>query len=184
MPRTFQVVTAESTLETEVRSSVHPIHSRSTQLSGRVEGSFDEEGRPDLGQPHQAHIELPVRSVASGNRLNDGEMLRRVEAQRYPTLAFDVAEVREVEGGHDGAYVGTITVDAHGRTRRQEVTFRLAVDGDRLTVDADHAFDMRDFGLQPPRLFALKVEPEVRVKVHLVARESADAPGRPQSPTP
>ncbi|MBO0707803.1 MAG: YceI family protein [Candidatus Dormibacteraeota bacterium] len=165
----------ESTLETEVRSSVHPIHSRSTELSGGVEGSFDGEGRPDVTQPHRAHIELPVRSVASGNRLNDGEMLRRVEAQRYPTLAFDVADVRKAEGGQDGAYVGTITVEAHGRTRKQEVTFRLAVDGDRLTVDADHTFDMRDFGLQPPRIFTLKVEPEVRVTVHVVARESDHA---------
>lgn len=175
MARTFQLVTGESALETEVRSSVHPIRSRSTQLSGRVEGSFDEQGRPDLTQPHQAHIELPVRSVASGNRLNDGELLRRVEAQRFPTLAFDVAEVRKVEGEQDGSYVGTITIEAHGRTRTQEVAFRLAVDGDRLTVDAGHTFDMRDFGLQPPRLFTLKVEPEVQVRVHLVARESDHA---------
>lgn len=175
MARTFQVVSGESTLETEVRSSVHPIHSRSSELSGRVEGSFDAEGRPDVTQPHRAHIELPVRSVASGNRLNDREMLRRADAERYPTLSFDVADVRNVEGSQDGRYVGTITVEAHGRIRKQEVTFRLSVDGDRLTVDADHTFDMRDFGLQPPRIFTLKVEPEVQVSVHLVARESNHA---------
>lgn len=172
MPRTFEIVPGESRLETEVRSSVHPIHSRSTELSGRIEGSFDGDGRPDLTQPHQARIELPVRSVASGNRLNDGEMLRRVDARRYPTLTFQVADVRKSEGSEDGSYVGTVTVDAHGRTRRQEVPFHLVVDGDRLLLDAGHTFDMRDFGLQPPRIFTLKVEPEVQVTVHLVARES------------
>lgn len=172
MPRTFQIVPGESSLETEVRSSVHPIHSRSTDLSGKVEGAFGEDGRPDLTQPHQARIELPVRSVTSGNRLNDGEMLRRVDAQRYPTLAFEVAGVRRDEGDRDGKYVGTVTVAAHGRTRRQEVPFRLAVLDDRLVLDAEQTFDMRDFGLQPPRIFTLKVEPEVRVTVHLVARES------------
>ena len=172
MPRTFHIVPGESSLETEVRSSVHPIHSRSTELSGHVEGSFDQEGQPDLTQPHQARVELPVRSVSSGNRLNDGEMLRRVEAQRYPTLAFEVAGVSRGEGDQDGRYMGTVTVEAHGRIRKQEVPFHLVVDGDRLVLDAVQTFDMRDFGLQPPRIFTLKVEPEVQVTVHLVARES------------
>lgn len=169
MPRrTFVITRGESTLETEVRSSVHPIHARSEELTGRVEGAFGDDGAPDLDEPHEGHVEVPVRSVLSGNRLNDAEMLRRAEAKRYPTLAFDVTGVT-----HDGGdrYRGTVTITAHGRTRSQEVPFQLALDGDRLDLRAEHAFDMRDFGLQPPRILTLKVEPEVRVSVHVVARE-------------
>ncbi|MBO0703457.1 MAG: hypothetical protein J2P38_11025, partial [Candidatus Dormibacteraeota bacterium] len=84
MRRTFVVTEGESSLETEVRSSVHPIRARSTDLTGRIEGAFGDDGAPDLDQPHEGHVEVPVRTVLSGNRLNDAEMLRRAEAQRYP----------------------------------------------------------------------------------------------------
>jgi len=166
--RTFVITQGESSLQTEVRSSVHPIHARSTEVAGRIEGAFTDDGAPDLEQPHQGHVEVPVRSILSGNRLNDAEMLRRAEVQRYPVLAFDVTGVA-ADG--DGRYRGSVTVNAHGRTRTQEVPFQLALEGDRLDLRAEHTFDMRDFGLQPPRIFTLKVEPEVRVSVHLVARE-------------
>lgn len=162
------ITPGESSLETEVRSSVHPIHARSTELSGRIEGAFDEGGAPDLGEPHEGHVEVPVRSILSGNRLNDAEMLRRADARSYPLIAFDVTGVA-TEG--EGRYRGTVTVTAHGRTRSQQVPFRLALDGDRLDLRADHTFDMRDFGLQPPRILTLRVEPEVRVSVHVAARE-------------
>lgn len=166
--RTFVVTEGESSLEAEVRSSVHPIRARSTELRGRIEGEFDGGGLPDLGEPHQGHVEVPVRSIVSGNRLNDAEMLRRAEAQRYPVLTFDVTGV---EHDGDGRYRGTVTVTAHGRTRSQQVPFQLALDGDRLDLRGEHTFDMRDFGLQPPRIFTLRVEPEVRVSVHVVAQE-------------
>ena len=33
---------------------------------------------------------------------------------------------------------------------------------------------MRDFGLEPPRILLLKVEPDVRVKVAIVAEKMTD----------
>ncbi|MFZ0218405.1 MAG: YceI family protein [Candidatus Dormiibacterota bacterium] len=167
---TFTVLSGSSTLETEVRSSVHPIHARSTELEGRIEGEFDGEGVPDLTSPHGGRIQVPVDSIASGSRLNDMEMQRRAEVSKYPRIEFEVGDV--TSSGNDGRYRGTIKVKAHGTTRSVEEEFTLRLDGKRLTLEGEHTFDMRDFGVQPPRIFTLKVEPEVRVKVRVVAEEA------------
>jgi hypothetical protein len=38
-----------------------------------------------------------------------------------------------------------------------------------IEVDGEHIFDMRDFGINPLRLLFLKVEPQVRGRVRIVA---------------
>jgi hypothetical protein len=47
----FRVVAGSSSIETEVRSSVHPIHGRATELTGVVDVELDGDGRPLLDQP-------------------------------------------------------------------------------------------------------------------------------------
>jgi polyisoprenoid-binding protein YceI len=167
--RRFKVVPGSSSVEIEVRSSLHPIHSRSTDLRGVIEGEFDDEGRPRFDLPHAAWVEIPVSAISSGSRLNDIEMQRRAEVGRYPNIRFEVTGGRMVDGQNRGR--AAVDVSAHGRTQSIEEGFQLQLDGRRVVVEGQHTFDMRDFGVNPPRIFTLKVEPEVRVTVRLVADE-------------
>jgi polyisoprenoid-binding protein YceI len=167
--RTFRVLAGRSTLETEVHSSIHPIHAKSSELTGVIEGDFDETGHPRLDSPHRGKVRVTVESIRSGSRLNDMEMQRRAEVGRYPTISFEIGRVMSAG---DGQYRGSITVTAHGRTRTVQNEFAMRVDGRQLTATGQHTFDMRDFGMQPPRIFSLRVSPEVRVKVRLVAEEA------------
>ena len=52
-----------------------------------------------------------------------------------------------------------------------EEDFHFRRDGGRLVLNGQHTFDMRDFGVNPPRIFTLRVEPQVRVSVRLVTEE-------------
>lgn len=158
-----------SEVETEVRSSVHPIHAKSTELKGTISGEFDDQGAPRLDMPHGGRVEIPVSTIRSGNRLNDMEMQRRAEVSRYPSITFEVGEVTSLGG--QGRYRGSVKVSARGQTRTVQAEFALAVDGGSLRLEGEHTFDMRDFGMNPPRIFTLKVEPEVRVRVRLLAEE-------------
>jgi polyisoprenoid-binding protein YceI len=164
------VLSGSSSVETEIRSSMHPIHGRASEVSGQVSGEFDADGRPLLDQPHSGWVEIPVQAIRSGSRLNDMEMQRRADARRYPTIRFEVARAWPVDGTGD-RYRATIDVTARGQTRRIEEDFVLRRSGSRLELEGEHTFDMRDFGVNPPRILTLKVEPEVRVRVRLVADE-------------
>lgn len=158
-----------SSIETEVRSSLHPIHSQAGALTGEVAGEFDSEGRLRLDLPHGGWVEVPVVELRSGSRLSDMEMQRRAEAGRYPVIRFEVTKAWRVNGSD--RYRASVDVIAHGRTRRIEEDFTLAIDGERVVLEAQHTFDIRDFGVSPPRIFMLKVEPQVKVRVRLVAEE-------------
>ncbi len=43
------------------------------------------------------------------------------------------------------------------------------VDDHTVRLDGSSTFDIRDFGMEPPRFLMLKVEPEVVVRVEIVA---------------
>jgi polyisoprenoid-binding protein YceI len=163
------VVPGSSSIETEVQSSVHPIHGKATELTGVIEGDFDAGGRPKLDSPHGAWVEIPVEAIRSGNRLNDIEVRRRADAGRYPNIRFEVDKAWVVDG--TDRYRAAVRVTARGQTRSIEEDFVLERDGRRLVLEGEHTFDMRDFGMNPPRIFTLKVEPEVKVSVRLVADE-------------
>jgi polyisoprenoid-binding protein YceI len=162
----YRVLPGSSSIETEVRSSLHPIHGRATELAGEVTGEFDGDGAPRLDLPHGGWVEIPVDAIKSGNRLNDMEMQRRAESGRYPTIRFEVTKAWQLDG--TGRYRASMAVTAHGRSRAFEEDFSLEVDGSRLVLQGEHTFDMRDFGVDPPRILTLRVEPQIRVRVRLV----------------
>ena len=165
----FRVVPGSSSIETEVRSSVHPIHGRATALKGVIECDLDGDGRPRLDRPHRGWVEVPVEAIRSGSRLTEIEMQRRAEARSYPTIRFEVSRAWPVNG--PDRYRAAISVTAHGRTQAVEEDFRLWHDAGRLVLDGRHTLDMRDFGVNPPRILTFRVDPRVRVSVRLVAEE-------------
>ncbi|HYW25217.1 MAG TPA: YceI family protein [Terriglobales bacterium] len=165
----FIVVPGSSSIDTEVESSIHPIHGRATDLSGVVEGEFDGEGRLRFDQPHGGWVEVPVEAIRSGNRLTELEMQRRAEAGRFPMIRFEVNRAWAVNG--TDRYRAAVSVTAHGRTQAFEEDFHYRRDGARLVLNGQHTFDMRDFGVNPPRIFTLRVEPRVRVSVRLVTEQ-------------
>ena len=154
-----------------MQSSMHPIHARASDLQGYIEGELGPDGRPDLDAPYAAQLRLPVRAMRSGNRLQDMEMQRRIEARRYPTIDVRVGHVQSLDGS--GRYRASLEVTAHGQTVPVEEDLVLQVEDGHLVVDGEHRFDMRDFGVDPPRFLALRVRPEVTVRAHIVAVEEA-----------
>jgi polyisoprenoid-binding protein YceI len=58
----------------------------------------------------------------------------------------------------------------HGVTKPIEgdVTLR-AIDDETVEVEGEKVIDLRDFGLQPPKILMLKVYPDVKVRAKVVA---------------
>lgn len=169
----YRVVEGRSQVETETRSNVHPIHASATRLSGWVEGEIGVDGMPDLEQPHKAHLEVPVDGLRTGNRLQDMEMQRRMNVRDYPAIEVTLLKAWKVEG--EGRYRAAFEVSARGRSRAFEDDFKLGFDAGRLIVEGRHEFDMRDFGVDPPRFLSMKVEPQVAVRLRLEAEPDGDS---------
>jgi polyisoprenoid-binding protein YceI len=168
MPR-FRIVPERSRVWLEATSSVHPIHGEASGLSGSIDVQFDGTGL-DLSSSPDIKVELPVEQLKSGNRLEDAEMMRRIDARRYPAIRGVVKDMKSQ--GVDGRYAVTGDLSFHGVTQtvEGEVTVSRPDDG-TLVIEGEQQFDIRDFKVSPPKVLMLKVHPEVKVRIRVEAVE-------------
>jgi len=162
---TFRINPDRSRVWIEARSSLHPIHGEATGLEGSIEADVTD-GQVDFGDTPKILVELPVDQLKSGKALEDAELQRRIEAKRYPTIRGEVREIKETAGGRYRVR-GDLTF--HGVTRPVEGEVSVKVDGDSLVLEGEQTLDIRDFGVDPPKILMLKVHPDVKVRVRAVA---------------
>lgn len=154
-----------STVVVEARSSVGPIAWEGIGPTGEFAFEVGADGTVETTRPVAGWLELPIESLASGNRLYDAELQRRVDARRHPRARVELQEVRPGDDG--GTYVARGTLAFHGGVRQLEGELALERLSDgAVVVTGTHPVDIRDFGLPAPTMLMLKVFPDVRV--HLV----------------
>ena len=147
---------------------------RSTRATDGLEGFVELEaadgGGIDLTRRDRAHLSLPVARLSSGNALEDRELQRRIDARRFPTIDGELTAMAMT--GIDDRYVVTGDVTFRGVTRtygeRRRSRSSIAT---TLRLSGRASFDIRDFGMDPPRILMFKVEPEVDVRVDIVAEK-------------
>jgi polyisoprenoid-binding protein YceI len=165
---TFRIDPHRSKVWIEARSSMHPIHGEAEGLEGSIEADLADGQIKVIGVP-KIQIELPVDKLQSGKKLEDAEMMRRIDARRYPTIKGQTTELKE-NGGGRYRVLGDLTF--HGVTRQVEGEVTISAPDERsLVIEGEQVFDIRDFGVQPPKILMLKVHPDVRVRVKVVAQQ-------------
>lgn len=170
MPR-FRVVPDRSQVWIDARSSVHPIETRTDGLEGFLDLDVSEAGRVSAAAPPAGRLSLPVDRLRSGNRLEDRELQKRIDARRFPTIDGVLTSLDT--SGEDGRYQVKGDVVFHGVQRTYENEMTVQLDGDTVQLRGEATFDIRDFGVQPPRILLLRVEPEVTVRVDILAQKES-----------
>lgn len=165
---TFRIDPRQSRVWIEARSSMHPIEGEAEGLEGSIEANLAD-GRIDVTEGPKVQIELPVTNLQSGRKLEDAEMMRRIDARRFPTIRGQTTEFTENGGGRYRVR-GDLTF--HGVTRQVEGEVTVSSpDASSLVIEGQQTFDIRDFGVEPPKILMLKVHPDVRVRVKVVAQQ-------------
>jgi polyisoprenoid-binding protein YceI len=148
---------------------MHPIQGEAEGLEGSIEAEMTE-GRIDVAGEPKIQVELPVERLKSGKKLEDAEMLRRIDARRFPTIKGETTELKESNGRY--RIRGDLTF--HGVTRQVEGEVRISSPDERsLVIEGEQTFDIRDFGVDPPKILMLKVHPDVRVRVKVFAEQES-----------
>jgi polyisoprenoid-binding protein YceI len=164
----YTIIPERSRVWMDARSSVHPIHSTAEGLEGFVDLAADDDS---LVGPHPtAQLSFPVNRLSSGNRLEDRELHKRIDARRYPTISGVLTAVVPV--ADEGRFLVRGDLSFRGMTRSAEDYMTLTVVDERtIRLAGESTFDVRDFGMEPPRILMLRVEPDVKVRVEIFAEE-------------
>jgi len=164
----FKIDPGRSRVSIDARSSVHPLHASTLGLEGYVELTFGADGELDLSAEVSGMVSLRAERLSSGNSLEDREMKRRIDTRRYPTIDGRLVALRPA--GEDGAYLVEGEVSFHGVSRPKEdkMTIR-ALDERTVSLRGSSRFDIREWGMEPPRILMLRVEPEVDVEIDVIA---------------
>ena len=162
----YRIVPERSLVTIDASSSVHPIHTRTDGLEGFVELTFTD-GRVDAGAASRGRLSLPVDRLRSGNPLEDRELRRRIDARRFPTIDGELTDLEPIDGDQ---YLVSGDLTFRGVTQAYQAPMTIsAVDERTVHLTGEATFDVRDFGMEPPRILMLRVHPEVEVRVEIVA---------------
>jgi polyisoprenoid-binding protein YceI len=164
----YDIVPDRSTVWIEARSNVHPIQSTTSGLEGFVELDLGDAGNVDLDNAPVGRLSLDVERLKSGNRLEDREMQKRVNAKRHPRIEGVLDSV--AGNGTDGSYRVSGDVTFRGVSQHHEDLMDISkVDERTIRLAGESRFDIREFGMDPPKVLMLRVEPVVDVRVEIFA---------------
>lgn len=167
----YRILPTRSRVWIDARSNVHPIHTEAEGLEGWLELELTD-GKINVDQTPGGHLEYPVENLKSGNPLEDRELRRRIDSRRYPTIAGDLKAMKQ--SGDPTRYTvrGDLTFRGVTRTYEDEMVID-SVDTGTVRLAGQSTFDIRDFGMEPPRILLLKVQPEVTVRVEIIAEKES-----------
>jgi polyisoprenoid-binding protein YceI len=163
----FRILPDDSSILLAGKSSVHRLHGKAGSLTGTIDVEIGSDGKPDLNRPYSAELSLPATAITWGGGIYDRETRRRLDVGAHPFITACVVEAFVVEG-NAGLRV-RVRLTVRGQTRVIDGQARLHVESGRLVVEGERVIDIREFGMEPPRLVMLKVDPQVTVQVRVVA---------------
>jgi polyisoprenoid-binding protein YceI len=163
------VVPAESQLTAEAHSSLHGFTYRAP-LSGEILATVAD-GRFDLSEGVTARLEIDLELLKGDGPGLDGEMARRLDIRRYPVATAVIDSVVAV-AGDVFSLAGTLTL--HGRTRPLAGEATVTFDGGRMHATGSVVIDVRDFGIKPPSLLVVRVDPHATIRIDLVAATAGE----------
>jgi len=172
-PTRFRLIPDRSVALIEVRSTVGPISFGAVGVSGWVEAAMADR-LVQTDWPPSGHIEIDVSGLRSGNGLYDAELVRRIDARRFPIATVDLLDCSASGLGSRYQLEGDLTI--HGVTRPVQGTVSVEASSDRrLVITGEQVFDIRDFGIPSPTVLMLRIYPDVRVRLHAeAAADEAD----------
>ncbi|HEX4163710.1 MAG TPA: helix-turn-helix transcriptional regulator [Acidimicrobiales bacterium] len=155
----------------DVRSTAGPISFGTTGVSGSLEAALVN-GVLSTEVAAAGSITFDVTALHSGNRLYDAELLRRIDARRYPAVTVKLQQCAAGVPGSRFSLTGE--VNFHGVTRAAEGTVHVeALSATRILVTGEQVFDIRDFSLSSPTVLMLRIYPDIRVRLHVEAELEA-----------
>jgi hypothetical protein len=165
--RRFKLDPERAAVLIDVRSTVGPISFGTIGLNGSIDAAIID-GVLHTGARPTGSLTIDVTNLHSGNRLYDAELMRRINARRFPSASIELSECTPIGAGPRHRLSGELTF--HGVQRPVDGTVTVETLSDtRVLVTGEQVFDIRDFAVPSPTVLMLRIYPDIRVRLHAEA---------------
>lgn len=156
-------------------STLHRWSSTSTAVElsfALAEGASDPVETVKSSKVVSAQARIPAASLKSGEKGLDKNMLKAMNAEKFPDVLFKLGKYEPVKTSTGGVMTttasGELTISGQTKPATIDVEFAPAPGG--MRVRGAYALKMSDFGIAPPKLFlgTIKVRDPVTVRFDLV----------------
>ncbi len=169
----FCVDRSVSALLVEARSNVGLVSFGTTQIAGDIE-AFEVGQSLDTRRECAARLVVPLASLSSGNALYDAELQKRLSARLFPDVVVELVEAAPLSPAEHHVS-GRFTL--HGVTAVLQGDVRITrPDLESILIRGESVIDIRDFGIPVPSVLMLRIYPDVKVSLQLVARRATKEP--------
>jgi hypothetical protein len=139
-------------------------------VAGEVTGHLEVDvssGRLDLASPVSGLVMAALEDLRGDEPRFAPELRRRLDTHRFPKAT---ARLESAVAGSDGQYDMTGALSLHGVERQVSGTAAVEVSGTgSLRLQGWMSLDVRDFGIVPPKLLVLKMNPTVELALDVLA---------------
>ncbi len=164
----YRIDPTRSRIGIAASSNIHPIHAEADGLEGWLDVELGDDGLLVAEGDSKGRVEFRVDRLRSENLLADRQLRRQIDSRKFPTIEGELRSIERDTVDHQYRAGGDVTF--HGITRPQEDLLVFTLERpDELGVTGTSIFDIRHYGMQPPRILLAKVEPEVRVTIDIIA---------------
>ena len=119
-------------------------------------------------------VELSLGAGATHCGAIDDELRQRLDVRRFPVATVELQQAHALP---DDTYRVGGLVTLHGISAQLQGSVKLVgADSGELTVTGEQVVDIRDFDIDVPSVLMLRIYPDVKVALHLVAREVSERP--------
>lgn len=168
MPR-YLVDSAASRLRVQARSKIHDTSTTFSRIGGEVQA----DPAALTGAATAARFTVAMAEFDAGDWLKNRKLKGDLQLDRWPEASFELRELRDVveaDGGFTATAVGLLRY--RGRELEIAIAGRGRIDAQRIEATGRFDLDIRQIGMEPPKILMFKVDPEVTVDIELIARAS------------
>jgi polyisoprenoid-binding protein YceI len=166
----YAIDAAGSELAWELPATLHTVHGKAPELSGRVVAVPGESGDWDV----QARVVVKAAAMVTGNASRDRNMREKVlETDRYPEIVFEARRIRaDLSRFRPGERFtaeaeGDLTV--HGKAQPIRVPVDVLVQADAVILEGSFSLSWKQYGLNDPSFGIVTVRDPLKVHFRLRA---------------
>ena len=144
----FNLNNSKSNMSILGTSSLHDWEETVEEQSGSIE--LITEGEMDISN---LNISIVAESIKSDKSAMDKNTYKALKTKTYKTITFKMIESKKVAALGNSVYQVTVSgkLSIAGVTKTIDLSFKMKVASDKVTLEGEKAFNMTDYGIEPPK---------------------------------